>query len=59
PSQAQLLAPADHERVILAAAGGEPFRKHHGRDGLVPDEQAARVTRDDPGGVATHSDLAI
>jgi hypothetical protein len=42
-SQAQLLAPADHERVIVAVADGKPFREHHGRDGLVPGEQAARV----------------
>ena len=40
--------PADQERVIIAVAGGEPFREHHGRDGLVPGEQAAWVARDDP-----------
>jgi hypothetical protein len=34
---------AEHERVIVAAAGGKPFCEHHGRDGLVPGEQAPRV----------------
>ena len=46
---AQLLAPADHERVIVAVRSGQPLHEHHGRDGLIPGEQAAWVTRDDPG----------
>ena len=56
-SQAQLLAPADHERVIVAVADGKPLREHHSRDGLVPGEQAARVASDDPGAVPVRRGL--
>jgi hypothetical protein len=45
---AELFAPPDNEQVIVAVAGGEPFREHHGRDRLVTGNQSVGETRHRP-----------